>query len=79
MRPQHGQWREELTELPKGRLRMKFTLSSLEEVEQWILSFGTHATVIEPRELKGRIQAAAREISQRYGKNAALEKPATDH
>jgi proteasome accessory factor B len=67
VRPQHWHWSEELTELPKGRLRVKFTLSSLEEVEKWILSFGTHATVIEPKELRERIEKIGEELAQQYG------------
>jgi predicted DNA-binding transcriptional regulator YafY len=59
-------WSEELTELPKGRLRVRLTLSSLEEVEQWILSFGAHATVIEPKELRERVGRIGNELAERY-------------
>jgi len=66
VRPQHWHWSEELTELPKGRLRVKFTLSSLEEVEGWVLSFGEHATVVEPRELKDRLKETAKKVQGKY-------------
>ncbi len=65
VRPQHWHWSEELTELPKGRLRVKFKLSSLEEVERWILSFGVHSTVVEPRELRERIGRIGTELAER--------------
>jgi hypothetical protein len=67
VRPQHWHWSEELTELPKGRLRVKFTLSGLEEVEKWVLSFGTHATVIEPEALKERVKRSGDQIAAKYG------------
>jgi predicted DNA-binding transcriptional regulator YafY len=57
---------KQLTELPRGRLRVKLTPSSLEEVGQWILSSGTHATVIEPKELRERIGKIGREFRERY-------------
>ena len=66
VRPQQWHWSEELTELPKGRLRVKFRLSSLEEVERWILGFGSHATVIEPKELRQRIGKIGRTLAERY-------------
>ena len=52
--------------LPKGRLRVKLELSSLEEMEKWILSFGKHATVIEPKELRERVGKIGRELAERY-------------
>jgi len=65
VRPQHWHWSEELTELGKGRLRVKLQLSSLEEVERWILSFGVHATVIEPKELRERIGKIGKALAER--------------
>ena len=37
---------QELRELPRGMLRVRLRLDSLEEAEKWVLSLGTHATVI---------------------------------
>jgi predicted DNA-binding transcriptional regulator YafY len=57
---------QDLIELPKGTLRVKLRLNSLEEVERWVLSFGTHAVVIAPtalRELVGRVDV---ELAGRY-------------
>lgn len=40
-------------------------LSGLEEVERWVLSWGTKATVISPPALAERIRNIARELCQR--------------
>jgi predicted DNA-binding transcriptional regulator YafY len=37
-------------------------LSSLAEVERWILSWGGDATVVRPRELVEAVKSAARRI-----------------
>lgn len=58
---------QELTELPKGMLRVRLRLNSLEEVERWILSMGTHATVIRPEKLRERLGKATQELAGRYG------------
>ena len=58
---------QELTDLPEGRLRVKLRLNSLEEVEGWVLGFGTHASVIGPQKFKERLFAATQELCQRYG------------
>ena len=49
-----------------GGLRVTMTLNNLEEVEKWVLSFGEHATVIEPAELKERVRQAAERIQKKY-------------
>lgn len=66
---------QELTELPQGRLRVKLRLNSLEEVEGWVLGFGTHATVVGPQKLKERLCAATRELFQRYDGPVVLAGP----
>ena len=66
---------QELAEMPKGMLRVRLRLSSLEEVERWVLSLGTHATVIRPEALRERLLRAAGEVWQRYrGKSAEIGK-----
>jgi proteasome accessory factor B len=57
---------QRLTELPGGYLRVKLRLNSLEEVEGWILGFGTHATVVQPQELRVRVGKTAEEIRRSY-------------
>lgn len=61
---------QELTELSNGMLRVKVRLNSLEEIERWVLSMGTHATVVRPEKLRVRLFNAARELFQRYDSQA---------
>lgn len=58
---------QELTELGKGMLRVKLRLNSLEEVERWVLSMGTHATIVRPEKLRERLFKATHELFERYG------------
>jgi len=57
---------QRVTELPKGESRMRMRLSGLEEVERWVLSWGTHATVIHPELLAERVGSIARALAGRY-------------
>ena len=56
-----------LQEMPGGGSRLRLRLSGLEEIEQYVLSWGTHANVLEPRELRERLGVAARALAARYG------------
>ncbi len=60
----HGSQR--ITELPNGAMRLSMRLSSLEEADRWVLSWGTHATVVRPAALVERIRKAASQLSERY-------------
>jgi proteasome accessory factor B len=57
---------QEFTELKNGCSRLRFRLNSIEEMERFILSFGTHATVVRPRELVARMEKTAAELVKRY-------------
>jgi predicted DNA-binding transcriptional regulator YafY len=61
-------WHEsqQIVELPGGGMRASFHLDNLEEVEQWVLSWGIHAVVVRPKALAGRVQAAAQGIMELY-------------
>ncbi len=50
---------QNVRETEGGGLELQLRLSSLEEVEPWILSWGKHARVIEPKTLKKRIYEVA--------------------
>ena len=50
---------QKLRGLPKGGLELKLKLSSLKEIERWILGWAGHAVVLEPPELVDRVRAAA--------------------
>jgi len=57
-------WHEsqQLRELRDGGVELKLRLSSLGEVERWVLSWGGRATVIRPAELVRSVQEAARRM-----------------
>jgi predicted DNA-binding transcriptional regulator YafY len=54
------------TEMPSGASRLRLRLSCLEEIEQWVLSWGAHATVLRPQMLVERIAETARQLASRY-------------
>ncbi len=51
-----------ITDLPGGEIEWSCRLSSLFEVVRWVLSWGSHASVIEPEELKEMVKAEARAV-----------------
>ena len=53
-------------ELPGGGSQLRLRLGCLEEIEQYVLSWGAHATVIEPLELRRRVGTTARALADRY-------------
>ena len=58
---------QDWTEMPCGGSRLRMRLSCLEEIEQWVLSWGTHATVLRPHALVERIAKSAAELVEWYG------------
>lgn len=60
---------QQWTELPGGGSHLQLRLSCLEEIEQWVLSWGTRATVVRPAVLADRIAYTAAELARRYRKN----------
>lgn len=64
------------TELPGGEMRILLHLDNLEEIEPWVLSWGTHATVVRPKGLADRIRAVAKELGERYGKPPKADRQA---
>jgi proteasome accessory factor B len=56
----HGS--QQLRELKGGGVELRMKLSSLIEVERWILSWGGDAVVLKPRELVEAVKSAARKI-----------------
>jgi proteasome accessory factor B len=53
---------QHLRELKDGGLELTLQLSSLVEIERWVLSWGGNALVLKPRELAEAVQAAARRM-----------------
>jgi predicted DNA-binding transcriptional regulator YafY len=58
---------QQLTELEDGGVQLRLKLSSLAEVQRWILSWGGRAAVLAPAELAESVKAAARAILQQTG------------
>jgi predicted DNA-binding transcriptional regulator YafY len=59
-------WHESqrLAELPDGGVELRLKLSSLAEVERWVLGWAGNAIVVQPRELAQSVAQAARKIVQ---------------
>jgi predicted DNA-binding transcriptional regulator YafY len=51
-----------LRELRQGGVELRMKLSSLVEVQRWVLSWGGHARVISPRELAASVRDAAQRL-----------------
>jgi len=54
-------------EMPGGGSHLRMRLSCLEEIEQYVLSWGAHASVVGPQELRDRLAKTARALAARYG------------
>jgi predicted DNA-binding transcriptional regulator YafY len=65
---QERQWHpsQKIKTSPAGGIELSLTLGNLEEVERWILSWGSHAEVLGPPELKTRIAKTASALAATY-------------
>jgi predicted DNA-binding transcriptional regulator YafY len=66
---------QEVTEAGMGMMRLRLRLNNLEEVERWLVSFGSHATVVRPRALRERLRKAGEALVQQYAATAASDEP----
>ena len=57
---------QRVTELPGGRVRVEFDLTSLREIVPWILEWGTEAVAIAPVELRRRVRRALHDSAGHY-------------
>ena len=57
---------QKIKQLRDGEIELSLTLGNLEEVERWILSWGSHAQVLAPSELKERIAEIVAALSETY-------------
>ena len=57
---------QEVVKLKNGRVRMSLRLNNIEEVERWVLGWGSHVTVVRPMRLANRVLKAASELVARY-------------
>jgi len=58
---------QELRELKDGALELRLKLSSLGEIQRWILGWGGSAVVVEPTELVQSVREAAARIVKQVG------------
>jgi proteasome accessory factor B len=65
-----------ITPKADGGIIMTMRLSSLEDIERWLLGYGDSATVISPPELRERLRSAALTIAKQYAPAAATKTPA---
>jgi proteasome accessory factor B len=57
---------QDFTELPDGTSRLSMRLNNIEEMEQWVLSWGLHATVARPMELVKRLRQTIAGLTRLY-------------
>jgi proteasome accessory factor B len=60
---------QQIQELAGGEIEFSITLSSLHEIEPWVLSWGEHATVTGPECLADRLVEIGAILKNRYNKN----------
>ena len=58
---------EQLRELKGGGIELKLKLSSLAEIERWVLSWGGDAKILQPRELAEAVIKSAKAILAQRG------------
>ena len=66
IRERHWHSSQKILELPGGALELRFRLDSLEEIERWILSWGSHVRVLGPVSLKQRVRTALAGMQSHY-------------
>jgi len=63
---------QELTEMPEGQMRLRMRLTSLKEVDRWVLSWGAHVTVVQPKALAMRLREMALVVRRRYTRAGSI-------
>ena len=58
---------QELVELKNGGVELRMKLSSLPEVERWVLSWGGNAVAVKPAELKEMVRKSAEKLLRNQG------------
>ena len=67
-RIEERQWHpsQKIKQRRDGGIELSLTLGNLEEIERWILSWGNHAQVLAPPELKERIAKTVSALAETY-------------
>lgn len=61
---------QEIERLPGGAIRFTATVAGFDELQPWILGYGSHARVVAPKELRERIHAEIRAMHQAAAREA---------
>ncbi len=64
-RPWHTT-QEPLEELPDGGAILRFTSGALEEIQRWVMGFGSHATILAPPALRAAVAQEAIKMAKSY-------------
>ncbi|MGB1780817.1 MAG: helix-turn-helix transcriptional regulator [Limisphaerales bacterium] len=62
---------QQLKALPDEGVALTLQLSSLVEIQRWILGWGAHARVLEPESLKNQLKESAEKLVALYGQPSA--------
>lgn len=67
-RVREREWHEsqEWRERPDGGLELRLRLGALPEIERWVLTWGSDAEVLQPKELRERLRRTVAELADRY-------------
>ena len=67
-RIEERQWHpsQKIKQLRNGGIELSLTLGNLEEIERWVLSWGVHAQILSPEELKENISKTITAVAKRY-------------
>ena len=67
-RIEERQWHpsQKIKQLRDGGIELSLTLGNLEDIERWVLSWGTHAQVLAPPALKERMAKTVAALSETY-------------
>jgi predicted DNA-binding transcriptional regulator YafY len=73
-------WHEsqQVTDLPGSGMRLRMHLNSIEEMEGWVLSWGTHATVIRPKALIEKVLKSSQKVVARYESSLRPDRKSSD-
>jgi predicted DNA-binding transcriptional regulator YafY len=56
-----------VTDRPDGGSQLRLRLSCLEEIEQYVLGWGAHATIVAPQALRDRVGRVGQDLASKYG------------
>ncbi|MGD0153033.1 MAG: WYL domain-containing protein [Thermacetogeniaceae bacterium] len=63
---------QQVEELPNGGLMLRLQVGSLDEVKRWVLSYGSHATVLAPPGLREEVATEACSMAALYDKASTI-------